>query len=579
MSTLSRTFSRSARTLRRPPAAVAVALSAAMLIAGCSGSSGDKDGKPAPGTNSAAPAVGSQQINPQPASKVKQGGTFKTEIQQWVTQWNFYQVDGTQGDGQSIVAQVEPSLFTYDAQGVSQLDKDFLVSATVTSTNPQVVTYTLNPKARWSDGRQLGWQDFATQWKALNGKDDRYLVADTSGYDQISAVTRGTDDQQVKITFGKPYADWKRLFRPLLPAPTIATPELFNKGWLEKVPVTGNSWKISSYDKTAQTITTVPDPHWWGAKPKLDAIIYRAMDASAFTDAYLNKEIDYAPAIQPEDYKRLVKAPGTDIRSGARWDEVHITLNGARGPLQDLAVRQAVDLAIDRQGILASFSKDLPFPVKPLNNHFFMPNQQGYKDNSGKWGTYDLAGAKKLLDAAGWKDNGAGKPRTKDGRSLTLQYVLSAGSSSSATDQAQLVQAQLGAAGIGVKIQTVPSDDYFTKYVNTGAFDLVSFRNVDAIFHTLLYSTFQAPSGSQVYGNYGRVSTPQIQHLLDQAAATTDQTASDALYNQADALIWEQVHSIELYQRPQIIAVRKGLANFGASGLGDWQYNTMGWTS
>jgi len=77
--------------------------------------------------------------------------------------------------GQSIVQQVEPNLFSYDAQGVSQLNKDFLVSAAVTSTSPQVVTYKLNPKAKWSDGKQLSWQDFATQWKALNGTDDRYL--------------------------------------------------------------------------------------------------------------------------------------------------------------------------------------------------------------------------------------------------------------------------------------------------------------------------------------------------------------------------------------------------------------------
>ncbi|SHM85983.1 ABC transporter family substrate-binding protein [Actinacidiphila paucisporea] len=565
------------RMFGRPVTAVAVALSAVALTAGCG--SGSDDAKPDAKKSSAPPAVHAQGINPQPLSKVKQGGTLKMAIHQWISQWNSYQVDGNQGDAQSIVAQVEPSLFHYDAQGASTVDKDFLLSAEVTSTSPQVVTYTLNPKAKWSDGKQLSWQDFATQWKALSGKDDRYLVADTSGYEQISSVTRGVDDQQVKITFGKPYADWKRLFRPLLPAPSIATPELFNKGWLGKVPITGNSWKISGYDKTAQTVSTVPDPNWWGAKPKLDSIIYRALDGSAETDAYLNKEIDYTSAIQPEDYKRLAKSPGTDIRSGARWDEVHITLNGARGPLQDLAVRQAVDLAIDRQGIVAAFSKDLPFPVTPLGNHFFMPNQQGYKDNSGKWGSHDLAGAKKLLDSAGWKDNGAGKPRTKDGKQLTLQYVLSAGSSTSATDQAQLVQAQLGQAGIAVKIQTVPADDYFEKYVHTGAFDLVSFRNVDAIFQTLLYSTFQAPTATQIYGNYGRISTPQIQQLISQAAQTTDQNAAIDLYNQADAQIWDQVHSIELYQRPQILAVRSGLANFGASGLADWDYNAMGWTA
>ncbi|MEZ0094759.1 hypothetical protein [Streptacidiphilus sp. EB129] len=51
----------------------------------------------------------------------------------------------------------------------------------------------------------------------------------------------------------------------------------------------------------------------------------------------------------------------------------------------------------------------------------------------------------------------------------------------------------------------------------------------------------------------------------------------DALYNQADAQIWQLGHSIELFQRPQIIADRKGLANFGASGLASTDWTIVGW--
>ncbi|MFD8716462.1 ABC transporter substrate-binding protein [Streptomyces sp. NPDC059629] len=141
------------------------------------------------------------------------------------------------------------------------------------------------------------------------------------------------------------------------------------------MPVTGNAFRISSYDKTAQTITAVPDPHWWGTRPKLDSIVYRALDYTAWTDAYLSKEIDYASAILPEDYKRLAKAAGTDIRVGARWDEVHIEFNGARGPLKDVRVRQALQHAIDRKAIATAFGKDLPVKLQTHGSHFFMPNQ------------------------------------------------------------------------------------------------------------------------------------------------------------------------------------------------------------
>jgi peptide/nickel transport system substrate-binding protein len=64
---------------------------------------------------------------------------------------------------------------------------------------------------------------------------------------------------------------------------------------------------------------------------------------------------------------------------------------------------------------------------------------------------------------------------------------------------------------------------------------------------------------------------------MTQAARTTDPAQAAALYNQADKLIWQQGHSLELYQRPQLLAVRKGLANFGASGLADWDYTKIGW--
>ncbi|MFF1901411.1 ABC transporter substrate-binding protein [Streptomyces sp. NPDC058228] len=156
------------------------------------------------------------------------------------------------------------------------------------------------------------------------------------------------------------------------------------KGWSEKVPVSGNTFKIGEYDRTAQTVTAVPDPKWWGNKPKLDSVIYRVLDFSAMTDAYLNKETDSATALLPEDHKRLGAAPGTEIRRGARWDEVHITLNGGRGPLKDVKVRNALQAAIDRKGVNTSFSKDLSFELKPLDNHFFMPNQVGYQANAGE---------------------------------------------------------------------------------------------------------------------------------------------------------------------------------------------------
>ncbi|MER6380028.1 ABC transporter family substrate-binding protein [Streptomyces sp. NPDC001250] len=559
--------------MRPTPAAAWIAATAAtaLLVAGCGSS--DQDGAP----RKAAPRADGQDINAHPVADLRQGGTLKVAIDQWITQYNINNVDGQQGDAQEIAKTVLPDLFDSDAQGAHHINPDFLLSAKVTSTSPQVVEYELNPKARWSDGTPLSWRDFHAQWQALNGTDKAYEAADTSGYDQIAEVGQGTGAHGVKVTFRTPYADWQRLFDPLYPAAYYDTPGKFGKGWAEKVPVSGNAFKIGQYDRTGQTVTLVPDPKWWGPRPRLDSIVYRVLDASARPDAYLDKEIDYTTALLPEDYRRLVKAPDTDIRRGARWDEVHITLNGGRGPLKDLRVRQAIQHALDRKGIDEAFAKDLSFELKPLDNHFFMPNQKGYRDTSGGHADFDLAQAKKLLDAAGWKDNGEGAPRTKGGKRLTLDYVLSAGGNAAQTDQAELVQQQLAQAGVRVELKKVPANDYFNQFVNRGNFDLTSFRNVDAVYQSLLTPVFVRPRGGNLFQNFGSVGSPKIDALLKQAGETTDPSAAAALYNRADDEIWRLAHSVELYQRPQIVAVRSGLANFGAEGLADIDYTKVGW--
>ncbi|MFI5745188.1 ABC transporter family substrate-binding protein [Streptomyces sp. NPDC051644] len=553
--------------------AVAAALSATLAVTGCDSSGGD--GKAS--KKQAAPKVDGQDINVHPVSDLKQGGSLKFSIDQWITQYNINQVDGQQGDAQDLIKAVLPDLFDSDAKGAIHANPNFLVSAKVTSTSPQVVEYQLNPKAKWSDGKPLSWKDFEAQWKALNGSDKAYEAADTSGYDQISKVEQGADAQGVKVTFTSPYADWQRLFDPLYPAAYTDTPEKFNKGWSQKALATANSFKVGTYDKTAQTITIVPDPKWWGDKARLDSVVYRVIDASAKTEAYLNKEIDEAPALLPEDYKRLVEAADTDIRRGARWDEVHITLNGGHGPLKDVKVRNAIQAAINRSGVNESFSKDLSFELKPLNNHFFMPNQEGYRDNSSEFDKYDPEKAKKLLDEAGWKDAGEGKPRTRGGKQLVLDYTLSAGGTSAQTDQAELVQQMLGTVGVKVNLKKVPANDYFNKFVNTGNFDIVSFRNVDAVYQTMLTPVFIQPKGKNLFQNFGSVGSPKIDELLKKAAETTDHAEAIKLYNEADVEIFKLGHSIELYQRPQIDAVRKGLANYGAFGLADTDYAKVGW--
>ena len=82
----------------------------------------------------------------------------------------------------------------------------------------------------------------------------------------------------------------------------------------------------------------------------------------------------------------------------------------------------------------------------------------------------------------------------------------------------------------------------------------------------------------EVQQDYARVGSEEIDQLFDRANTELDRERAIEIANQIDALIWQEVHSLTLYQRPEIYATREGLANFGAFGFAQPPaYEDIGW--
>ena len=99
-----------------------------------------------------------------------------------------------------------------------------------------MVTYTINPKAVWSDGTPITWEDIDSQVRATNGADKAFAIAGTNGSERVASVTPGVDNRQAVVTFAKPYARWRGMFAGntmLLPKSMTSTAEAFNKGQIE----------------------------------------------------------------------------------------------------------------------------------------------------------------------------------------------------------------------------------------------------------------------------------------------------------------------------------------------------------
>lgn len=552
----------------------ATALAVALGASACSSSKSTS-------TPKAAPKSTVNDTNPVDRAKLKQGGTLAWPIDQYSTQWNYNEVDGTEASTDNVMRAVIPYLFHFDAGGTPTVDSDYLAGEPTLATvgGKQTVTYELNPKAKWSDGTPISEADFAAQWKALNGKNTAFDVASTTGYSQISNVAAGKSPQEVVVTFSSNFADWKSLFWPLYPASTNATPDGFNKGWLNKIPVTAGPFKFGAFNATDKTITVVRDPNWWGDPAILDSIVFKTVDGSAEADAFASGEIDFFD-IGPSatNYKKALAVKNAKIRVAGGPNFRHVTMNAKSPDLSDVRVRQAVAEALDRTAIAKSDLAGLPWPDQPLNNHFFVNNQTGYQDNAAAVGKYDPTAAKTLLDAAGWAQ-GSGQYRTKDGKTLELKLVIPDGVPVSA-NEGTLMQHFLAQVGIKLDVTPVNSDDFFDKYVIPGQYDLTVFSWLGNQFPvSSSASIYQNPQGTNIFQNYAQAGSAAIDAMLTKAQSDLNpaQTIKDA--NASDAAIWQEAGVIPFYQRPDFVAEKSTLANYGAFGFADAVYQNIGYTS
>lgn len=557
---------------------VGVLVVMAMAASGC-GSSGGGNGQ---GTSSASgPAATAEDINPTDRSQLQDGGVLRWPIDSYPANFNGNELDGTNAAGAEVLGALMPSMFNFDASAQPTANSDYITSGVLTSQTPkEVVTFRINPKAIWYDGTPITEADFAAQWKALRGVDPAYKIASSNGYEKIESVTRGSDDHEVVVTFAKPYVDWRGLFSFLYPASTNSTPSAFNDGWKTRPLTTAGPFKLASIDQTAKTITLVRNEKWWGRPAKLDQIIYRVIDPDAQIDSLANGEIDFMD-VGPDvnKLKRAQTTAGVTLRRAGGPNFRHVTMNGTSPILSDVTVRKAVAMSINRATIAKALLGPLGGPAVPLGNHIFMKNQKGYQDNSGDVGTYDPTKAAALLDGAGWKLGGT--QRSKGGKPLELRIVIPSGVATS-QQEAELMQSMLAGVGIKLDIMTVPVGDFFDKYITPGDFDLTVFSWLGTVFPISSSQSIyvkpkpQPGGGFDIQQNYARTGSTQIDMLFDEATAEFDSAKAIVLANQIDTLIWQEVHSLTLYQRPDIIATKSTLGNFGASGFATLPFQDIG---
>jgi peptide/nickel transport system substrate-binding protein len=463
----------------------------------------------------------------------------------------------------NIVTSIYPSVFNIHPDFTVQLSKDFMDSAELTSEDPQTIVYKIKQNASWSDGVPVTADDFIFWWENCNGSDKKADCVSLTGYQDIESVTGSDGGKTVTVVFKNKFADWKSLFSQyIIPAHyTKEQPGGWNTGLdknPEQIPSAG-PFVVDSYTP-GQSLTLKRNEKYYGPKAHLDSIVFRYLPESTTQPAALqNNEVDMIYGQPQLDQVQIVKSipdVTSQVNFGLQYE--HLDFNFKNPQLADPAVRKAFATGLNLQQIVDRTVKQFSDQATVLGNRIWMSGQPEYQDHRGSYGNGDIAAAEKLLTDAGYA-KGADGVFAKGGKRLSFNISTTAGNQLRET-QEQLIQAQAKEFGMEIKIKNAEADVLFGEWLPQGNFDIANFAWVLTPFAVSgNESTFGTGGGN----NRGEYSNPKVDQMFKQANAELDPAKAAEMANQIDQVLWEDMPTLPLYQKPQLIGWRNTFTGIG----------------
>jgi len=323
---------------------------------------------------------------------------------------------------------------------------------------------------------------------------------------------------------------------PIMPKHLLDTiaPEAMRQADFNKKPVGNGPFRFVEYRANDRWIFEAnPDfPEALGGRPYLDRIVIRVIPDQAARHAELETgNIHLLVSSRAEDFTKLDADPRFVGISRPSRNYGFIPWNTRRPPLDDVRVRQALTIAIDRGEIIQ---------VLRAGRGEVAAGPIGHES----W-AYDPAvqplpfapdSARRLLDAAGIRDtNGDGVRELPDGRPWQLELQYPSGSPFN-RDMAEMIRADL--AEVGVRLVPRPVD-FSTMISNVTSpqrnFDgaLMGWENDIRINLTDLFHSSAIGSPYQ----FASYANPAVDSVIDAAARTLDRNAARPLYSRLQRLI------------------------------------------
>lgn len=426
------------------------------------------------------------------------------------------------------------------------------------SKDGKVYTFHLRHDVKFSDGTEFNAD-------AVKFSFERWIKDPANSLNVATAMQSlvVVDEHSITMTFNKayyPFLTELSFARPVrIISPSAVEPAGDITGKFIKAIGTG-AWIAVSY-KTDQEAVLVRNPKYWGEMPKLSKIILKVIpDPQSRVLALQAGDVDIAggqmgklpvesvPVIEADSSLTLQKAQGTNS---------HFMIFNYKTPaLQDLNVRKAINLAINKKSIVDDLMDGIGSEAQGL----FPLTVPYVTESNNTWYGFDLLEAKQLLAAAGYTDSDGDGIVQKDGAPLELNFVLQQAEYPEWKSISELVQSELKEIGIRVNLQVLEPNAYYDALWTSKAYDLIMYRTYDDAYnpHAFLLSLFHktADASAVVW------SDPGLESLIDTAVGTTDiqerQTAYDSIFSK----LYQEAMFAAIYFPDDILAVNNRVTGF-----------------
>ncbi len=455
------------------------------------------------------------------------------------------------------------SLFYEDTRGTPQ---PVLVDHYNVDGSGKAYTMALRKDARWNDGLPVTAKDVVFTFGAIKDADTHSQL-----YSSWRNITvEQLDPYTVRFTLPAPYTPFlNALTVGILPEHTLGkvrSSQLRSYSFSRSPSVTSGPFTFQNIHaiggSDAQSIIRLDaNPDYFLGAPKLAHFQLHAYASSdALVRAFRTQDVAAMSDQENEQLESLNDLKGIVRSDSPLFNAVYAFFQMDSPMLKDPKVRNALELATDQNALLRQLHNRVQPVTGPILN-----GQLGY-DPGLKQSVTDVAQAKSLLDAAGWKAGPDGKRVNALGQKLKLQMAtLSSGDFPAI---AQTLMDQWSKVGVTFDSQVVKPEDIQQNIIIPRAYDVLVY-DLAIGSDPDVYAYWHSSQANDRGFNLSDYRSAQADDALDSARSRSDPALRAAKYRTFTQRWLADTPAIGLY-RPSLTYIQtKGVSSFSARNLAD----------